>query len=323
MNKTLIINKKLCEELLTYERCIPKMKDCLIAISQKKAVNLQRFFVPNENNTRLAIMSAACNNEEVMGGKIIVFGKSSLSQGIVPLFCTQTGRLIGITDAKVMTKVRTASTSAAATDILARKDSKVLVILGGGDQGRAHAIAISKVRNIKEIYIWSYKEDTINECVCFLKEKLPHIKIEGNTNAKEIVKNADIICTTTAGSDQPILKGEWLKNGVHINAIGACNAKRLEVDIDTMKKCDVFTDWNEASFKDSGNIAIPVSNNEYSLSNIKGEVGQVLIGEIEGRTTTDQNTLFSSVGISIQDLISAKLIYDIAIEENKGVFVEL
>lgn len=321
--KTLIVSKKESEELLTYERCIPKMRDALKSISEQKSVVLERFFIPNENNTRLAIMPAACNNTEVMGGKVIVFGNKESAQGIVPLFCTKTGRLLAITDAKVMTKVRTASTSAAATQILSRKDSRVLAILGAGNQGRAHAIAISKVREIKDIYIWSYKNETIDSCIEYLKLKLPNTNIIKCIDAKDAVLNADIICTCTAGSDTPILRGEWLKDGVHINAIGACAKTRLEVDVEVLKKCSVFTDWTKASLSSSGDLAIPIGNNEITSDVIKGEVGEVIIGKIEGRISDKENTLFQSVGISIQDVISAHIIYKAAKEENKGVYVEI
>lgn len=321
--KTLIISKKECSELLTYERCIPAMKDALVQISENSAVVLQRMFIPNDNNSRLAIMAATSNKEEISGGKIIVFGNKETSQGIVPVFCTKTGRILAITDAKVMTKVRTASTSAAATDVLARKDSSVLAILGAGNQGRAHAIAICKIRNIKTINIWSYKEETIKSCIEYLNKELPNINIVFCETAKEASINADIICTTTAGSEKPILEGSWLKDGVHINAVGACNAKRLECDLEVIKKCSVYTDYTEASILSSGDLAIPLSNNEISLSDIKGEVGQVILNKIEGRTSNTQNTFFESVGISIQDLISANLIYKAALEEKKGIEVEI
>ncbi|MFI3252396.1 MAG: ornithine cyclodeaminase family protein [bacterium] len=321
--ETLIISKEDCSELLTYEKCIPSMKDALLQISSGKAVNLQRMFVPNDNNTRVAIMPSTSNTEEVSGGKVIVFGNKETSQGIVPLFCTKTGRLLAITDAKVMTTVRTASTSAAATDVLAKKDSSVLAILGAGKQGRAHAIAISKIRDIKTINIWSYKEETINSCIEYLTNELPNINIVFCKTAKEAVVNADIICTTTAGSDKPILKGKWLKDGVHINGVGACNAKRLECDLDTLNNCKIYTDWTEASIQSSGNFAIPMSNGEFNVTDIKGEVGEVLLNKIEGRISNDEKTFFSSVGISIQDLISANVIYKEALKNKKGIAVKL
>lgn len=323
MNKTLIISKEEALKLLTFERCIPKMKEALVSIAQDKVNILPRFFVPNEDNSRLAIMSGACNNTHIMGAKVIVFGNKETAQGIVPLFCTKTGRVKAITDAKVMTKVRTSSTSAAATDILAKKDSSILAILGGGNQGKSHAIAISKVRDIQTIYIWSYKQDTINSFEEYINNTLENVKVVKCSTVQEAVKDADIICTTTAGSDTPILKAEWLKKGVHINAIGACSNQRIEVDLNTMKLCKVYTDHTPSSISSSGNFAIPIKNNEYSVDEIIGEVGDVVLNKVLGRENNDEYTLFSSVGLSIQDIVSANIIYEAAVEENIGVYVQI
>ncbi|MFI3324655.1 MAG: ornithine cyclodeaminase family protein [Clostridia bacterium] len=320
MEKTLIINRRECEKLLTYERCIPAMKEAFLDTAVDEPKVLGRQFLVHENGKRFALMPGSSESNRVTGGKFIFFS----GQGIVPLFDIDTGKLIAITDAHVLTLVRTASTSAAATDVLANKDAKTLAILGGGNQGKAHAIAISKVRNIEKIYVWSYKESTINSCIQYIKENLPSVEVVPCINAKDAVINADIICTTTsARTNIPILKGEWLKKGVHINAVGACSAVGIECDSQTIKKCKVYTDWTKASVLSSGDLAIPLKNGEIEMSHILGEVGKVLTGKIQGRTAHDDMTFFESVGISIQDVVSAYVIYKAAKDENMGIFVEI
>ena len=123
--------------------------------------------------------------------------------------------------------MRTAEKSAGATDILAKEDAKTLAILGGGKQGIAHALAICAIRNIEKIYVWSYRESTVESCCSALKKALCGIEIIPCKEGKDAVTHADIICTTTAAkTDVPILKGEWVKKGAHINAIGACRGRK-------------------------------------------------------------------------------------------------
>lgn len=329
MSKTLIINKEECAKLLTYERCIPAMRDALVSISGKDAVVLQRQMIPHEGGNCLAIMPASSMSEKVTGGKVIIFPgpatyQAGTSQGIVPLFSTETGELLAITDAHVMTTIRTSSTSAAATDVLARKDAKNLAIVGSGNQGRAHALAISKVRDLKRIYVTDMMESSVVSCVEYLKEYLEGVEIIPCASAEEAVKEADIICTTTAGrSAEPVLKQEWVKEGVHINAVGACVPFGIECDTEILHKSRVYTDWTEAAARDSGDLAIPIASGMYKVEQIIGEVGQVISGEIEGRTSDTDNTFFETVGISVQDLISANIIYKAAKEKGMGIAVQI
>lgn len=320
MEKTLIVSRKECEKLLTYERCIPAMKEALLETAVPKPKVLGRQFLVHENGRRFALMPASSESNRVTGGKFIFFS----GQGIVPLFNIDTGNLVAITDAHVMTLVRTASTTAAATDILANKNAKTLAILGAGNQGKAHALAISMVRDIETIYVWSYTESTVNSFVHYIKEVLPNTKIIVCKERKDAVINADIICTTTsARTDIPILEGKWLKKGVHINAVGACSPVGIECDSETIKRCKVYTDWTEAAINSSGDLQIPLANGEIEKEHILGEVGKVMLGEISGRTSEDDMTFFESVGISIQDVISANIIYKAAKAMDMGTYVEI
>lgn len=159
--------------------------------------------------------------------------------------------------------------------------------------------------------------------MAYIKEALPHVEVIPCKEQRDAVVDAGVICTTTsARTDVPILKGTWLKKGVHINAVGACSVQGIECDSQVIEKCKVYTDWTEASVSSSGDLATPLKNGEISMDHILGEVGRVITGELAGRTSPDDMTFFESVGISIQDVVSTYVIYQAALQEDMGTLVE-
>ncbi len=329
MGKTLIINRKQCEEILSVEKCIPGMKACLIGLYDKSAKVLQRSMIIHENGNKLANMPASLISENVTGAKLTIFpgpqaAKNGTSGGIIPLFDIETGRLMAIVDAKLITVVRTAATSAAATDVLANKNAQSVAILGCGKQGKAHVDAMLAIRDIKTVYMWDLYMESAQAACQSLSTKYHDIDFVRCERAETAVINADIICTCTPGKTEiPVLKGEWLKKGAHINAVGACTAKGRELDGEAVTKSTVFTDWNEAVNRDGGDILLSLAKGELSAMPQMVEVGAVLKGEHPGRQTEDEITMFESVGISVEDIAAAKFIYEYAKENNIGTWVEI
>lgn len=329
MNKTLIVNRRECEQVLDYKSLIASMEDVFQAMSEGKVKNIQRTMIPHDSGCALAIMPASVLSEHITGGKVIIFpgkeaAKNKTQQGIVPLFDTETGALKAIVDAELITVNRTAASSAAATNYLARKDATVLAVLGGGKQGRAHALAVSAIRDIKKVNVWSYSEATVDDCCRYLKEHMPGVEIAGFLKAEDAVKDADIICTTTsAKTDVPILEGKWVKPGTHINAIGACKGTNRELDEECVVKSKVYSDMTDAVLRDGGDIAIPLNKGVIDKSHIIGEIGDVIAGTVQGRTKDEDITLFKSVGISAEDVAAAYLIYKRAEKMGLGTWIEI
>lgn len=329
MNKTLIVNRDLCEELLTLEACIPSMKETLIAASKNEIKMLQRNMINHESGNTLALMPASLLSKNVTGSKVIIFPgpKTRIertNQGIVPLFDTETGELIAIIDGELITVIRTAATSAAATDALARKDASSVAILGAGQQGKAHAEAMTLIRDIKEVYVWDMFPAAIEAACEVLSKKLPNVKVIPCETAEAAARQADIICTVTSmKDDSPFLKGEWIKDGAHVNAVGACSPVAREIDTNTVLRSRVFLDWTEATLRDAGDLIIPMNKGEVTKDHFVGEIGKVLTGELEGRTSETEITLFETIGISVEDIAAAHLIYERAKERNLGVWLEI
>ena len=326
MNKTLIVSRELCTQLLSVEDCIPAMTETLTAAARGQVTMLQRSMIPHDSGCKLAIMPATMVPRQVTGAKVIIFpgpAARGTSQGIVPLFDTETGALKAIVDAELITVVRTAATSGAATAILAKQDAASAAILGTGKQGRAHAKAMAAVRPIKTVYLWDQFPAAVEAAIAELTPALPGVQLVACDTARQAVADADIVCTTTSGRGGVVLEGSWLKPGAHINAVGACSAAHREVDTETVRRSKVYFDWKEASLRDGGDLAIPVKAGEIGEDHFMGDLGLVTTGQLEGRTNDQEITFFESVGLSVQDVAAANRIYETAKEKGLGVWVEI
>lgn len=326
MNKTRIIGRKEAEELLTMADCIDAMEQTLRDISAGQTAMLQRSMMPQPKDNKFALMAADNRQQGICGVKAIVFPGAEArakgtNQGIVPLFDSNTGALLAIVDAECITAVRTAASSAAATRILARQDSQTLAVLGAGRIGRLHIQAICQVRPIRRVLVWNRTPEKAEQCCQWAQEAFG-IEAQACSEARQAVEQADVVCTVTQAKE-PILQGEWLKPGAHINAVGACAGNARELDAQAVCRSRVYLDQREAALRDGGDLAILLSQGLLPMENIIGEAGQVLLGQVPGRQGPEEITLFESVGIAVEDLAAAQLIYEKACRQGVGVEVEI
>jgi thiomorpholine-carboxylate dehydrogenase len=233
---------------------------------------------------------------EGLGQKIVTFYPPNAGKGIpthmalIVLNDPQTGAPLAVMDGRLITEMRTAAVSAAATKLLASKDAKVLAILGSGVQAQSHTEALRLVRNFEEVRVWSPTREHAEK---FAKE------IGANaTAAEEAVRGADVVVTAT-NSKTPVLHGAWLKAGCHVNAVGACRPDWRELDDEAMSNV-VFVDSREAAMKESGDVIL-------SGAKIYAELGEALAGKVPQRT--NETTLFKSLGMAVEDIAAAMLVY--------------
>jgi ornithine cyclodeaminase len=216
----------------------------------------------------------------------------------VLLHSGETGELLAIMNASAITAIRTAAVSAVATRLLAREDASVLAILGAGVQARSHLQAIPLVRNINEVRIYS---------------RTP-AKAEGlgkvMESAEEAVRGADIIVTATS-SPEPLIRRKWLSDGVHINAVGSSIAAARELDGATVAAASLFVDRRESTVNESGDYLFALREGAISgPEHIKAELGEIILGKAEGRTSREEITLFKSLGLAVEDLACAAFLFD-------------
>ena len=311
----LFINKEKIASLLPMNECIEVMEKMFRSLASRECVQPLRslMWLP-EKKGLLGMMPGHANNLGVMGIKVISVFHSNRDaglpshQGVVILFDAQHGQPIMIFDAAEITAIRTAAASAVATKLLARKNSEALAIIGAGEQAKRHIEAIFLVRKIKQINIWNRSEKNAEQLAKKIFE-VHRIPIAVKKNVEEAVKNADIICTVTS-SREPVVMGEWITPGTHINVVGSSIAAARELDTAAVVKSKFFTDCYESLFNEAGDFLIPKKEGAVNNDHVKAEIGEVLLGKMKGRENDQEITLFKSLGIAVEDIFSAHHIYE-------------
>jgi len=228
-------------------------------------------------------------------------------QGVVVLFDANNGQPLMIFDASEITALRTAAVSALATTLLSRQDAEVLSIVGSGEQAERHIESILLVRKIRQINTWSRNEKNATRLASKVSER-HNIPVVVSKNAKEAVKDADIICTVTS-SPEPVVLGNWISRGAHINAVGSSTPVARELDTNAVLKSKLYTDCYESILNEAGDFLIPKKEGAVTDSHICGDLGELLLGTKRGREDNDEITLFKSLGIASEDISSCWHIY--------------
>jgi alanine dehydrogenase len=296
--------------LLPIEEAIPVMERVFRSLAAGECLQPLRslMWLPDKSGI-LGMMPGYAKGPDILGIKVITIfhGNGALGlpshQGVVMLFDAKQGSPLLLLDAAEITAIRTAATSALATRLLARPDASHLAILGTGEQAERHIQAISLVRTIDRITIWGRNNDHAQT----LARKFKNTQIA--PTAKEAVADADIICTVTA-SREPILYGEWIPEGAHINAVGSCTPATRELDTAAVLRSRLFTDRYESLFHEAGEFLIPKKEGFLTETDIQGELGEVLTDTKQGRKNAGDITLFKSLGIAAEDLFSAHYIFE-------------
>ena len=239
-------------------------------------------------------------------------------QGTVTLFDGSTGQPRAILDASAVTAVRTAAVSAVATRVLARDDARVLAILGAGVQGRAHLRALPAVREFDEVRVFSPSGEHARAVAA-----LGDGRVAVATSAEEAVRGADVVVLATS-SPSPVISREWLTPGAHVNAVGASVPSARELDVETVAACALFCDSRESLRHEAGEYRLAVEQGAIAGENhVRGELGEVLAGMADGRSSADELTVFRSLGLAVEDLAAAERAVARARELGIGTEVEL
>lgn len=326
--KVLVINHSQVKKLLTMEECIEVMSEVLksLARGESEMPLRQSMWLPDKKGL-LGMMPGFVGNLKVMGIKAVSVFPSNTNteydchQGVVLLFETEYGRPFTIIDATEITKIRTAAVSAVATDLLARKDARELAILGTGVQGREHLKAMLLVRKIQKVRAWDLYPEKADQFAQEESEKYS-IPVEAVATSRDAVRDADIICTTS-GAREPILFGDSIREGVHINAVGACFSTARELDAEAVAKAKMFVDRRESALNEAGDFILAKKEGAVSDGHIRGEIGDILVGSIKGRESEEEITLFESLGLAVEDIASAEYVYRKALQKGVGSSVEL
>jgi ornithine cyclodeaminase/alanine dehydrogenase-like protein (mu-crystallin family) len=283
--------------VLTYEQLIPAMEQALAAFSAGEVLQPVRSMLTVEKAQGfLGVMPAVMG--DAMGAKLVCFYPNNARSGLpthlatIVLIEPATGRPLAFLDGRLITEMRTAAVSAAVTRHLAREDAKVLALLGSGVQAHAHLEALRHVRRFEEVRVWSRTPAHAHRFAA-----------ETGARAMDLeaaVRGADVIVTVTS-SREPVLRGRWLKDGAHVNAVGACLPTWRELDDEALLGKTLVVDSREAALRESGDVI-------QSRAPIFAEAGEVFAGT--RRAPREGTTVFKSLGLAVEDLATARLVYD-------------
>lgn len=238
---------------------------------------------------------------------------------VIILSDPKNGFPIAIMDGTLITNLRTGAAGGIAAKYLARKDSSVVGLVGCGAQARTQFLALKELFKIKSVYIWGKDAACIKR---FLKDtKCFGLDIKVKDKISDCVKGADIVVTTTPVR-KPIVKAEWIKEGTHINAIGADAKGKEELEPALLKKAKIIVDDQQQAYH-SGEINVPISRGIITPKDIYATLGEVLIGKKEGRVSPKEITIFDSTGLAIQDVAVANLVYKSALKKKIGSYVKI
>ena len=280
---------------LRMEELIPAMERALIDFSAGKVTQPVRSVITVDPPGGFFGMMPALTPEG-LGIKIVTFYATNTERGLPTHMATiflvdpETGAPLAVMDGRLITEMRTAAVSAAATKLLASPDASVLAILGSGVQARSHVEALRLVRNFEEIRVWSRTPQRAEH----FAEKFGAKAM----SAKAAARDADVVVTAT-NSKTAVLKGSWLKPGCHVNAVGACRPDWRELDDEAMANV-VFVDSREAAMKESGDVIL-------SGTKIYVELGEALAGKVPPRA--NETTIFKALGMAVEDIAAGLLVY--------------
>ncbi|HET7458407.1 MAG TPA: ornithine cyclodeaminase family protein [Gemmatimonadaceae bacterium] len=325
----LVVNQTEVEALLPMAECMDVMADALRALAAGDAVLPLRTIVrlPGGRSAFGAMPAYLGRPEAAVGIKVItVFPDNDGTpldshQGAVLLFEVERGRLLAIMDASAVTAIRTAAVSGVATRALARDDATVLAILGAGVQAATHLEAMRLARPIERVRVWSRSAERARRFAERAAARFA-VEVEAVESAERAVRGAHVVCTTTA-SREPLLRGEWLAAGAHVNAVGASLPTARELDTEAVRRARLYVDRRESALAEAGDFLIPKSEGAIGDEHIVGEIGELLLGRVAGRRTGDEVTLFKSLGLAVEDVAAARLVYDKAVAAGAGTRVEL
>ena len=314
----LLSKEDICQ-IFSMKDAVESVKEAFSLFSQGKAeIPLRTNIHAAKNNGSLLFMPAYAEETGFASLKIINLYPDNLEKGIptsyaqVVLIDAETGEIAAMLDGSYVTQLRTGAASGVCFDVLGRKDAKTGALIGTGGQAGTQLEAMLTVRNLEKVYIYDISKERTAEFVRSMQQKLSGFGTEiiASESSDEAVENADLLITVTP-SRKPVFDASKCKKGITVSCVGAYQPHMQEMDPQILVKADkIFFDSTEAVLEESGDILIPLEQGLITQSDFTGEIGQVLTGDLAGRESDDEIIVFETVGIGMQDLVTAKAIYE-------------
>ncbi len=317
---TLIIREDEVARLLTMQDTLDAVEGSFRSQGDGTSINRprRRFHIPGKGSMQL--MSGVCYYRDAMGLKVYTSYRIG-TRFMVLLFSADTGDLLSIVQADHLGRMRTGAASGVATKYLAKDGATTVGMIGSGGQAATQLEAVCAVRNIKSARVFSRRPEPLAAFCDAMSRKLA-IDVSPAPSPEAAITGADVIITITNSRD-PVVKGEWISEGAHINAAGSNSLVRKELDNDAIRKSDIITvDSREQAQLECGDLLVAAERGAISWETVT-ELGDVVSGKTPGRTSDTQITLFESQGLAIQDVATAMKLYELALEQGLGQQIDI
>jgi len=319
----LLLSERDVRALLPMDDLIATMRAALVEFSSGRVQQpLRTVLDVGEHHAFFGVMPAFLPKNGALGTKLVTVFGSNIAIGLpshlatIVLLDSRTGELIAIMDGRYITEARTAAVSAVSAMLLAREDAGRLAILGSGVQARSHLRAFNRVRTLRDVRVWSPSERSRRTFADEMRDETA-APIAPVSSPQEAADDADLVVLATAARE-PVVRSEWIRDGAHIAAVGACRPDQREMDTALVQRARVFVDSRVGAQAEAGDLVIPIREGAFDAAHIAGELGELAAGAIAGRQSAAQVTVFKSLGMAIEDVAAAHLAYTRASERGLG-----
>lgn len=318
-----LLNEQQVHSLLPMHDLIAAMEAALAKFSAREVLQpIRSVLTVGPTKAYFGLMPAFVPRPASLGAKLVtVFGENHKKQlpshmATILLLDPETGALQAILDGRYITEARTAAVSAVSTRFLANPDAGTLAIIGSGVQARSHLEAYRHVRQLKQVRIWSPSERSRAQFVDDMSPKVP-VQIVNAPSAEAAVRGADLVVLVTS-SPTPVIDDAWVSAGAHVVCVGACRPTQQEMPPPLVKRGRLYVDSSAAAVVEAGDIVMNIAAGLFDASHIRGELGELVLGRVEGRKSLDEITIFKSLGMAVEDVVAADLVFRRAVESGAG-----
>jgi alanine dehydrogenase len=273
------------------------------------------------------VMPAYVTAPPQMGAKLVTVFGDNHARGLpshlatILLFDPDTGALVSVMDGRYITEARTAAVSAVSAKALARPEASRLAILGSGVQARSHLEALAEVRALADVRVWSPQARSRERFVTEMAGRVA-VPVRACDSAEAAVRGADSVVLVTS-SPTPVVDDAWVAPGAHVISVGACRPDQREMAPDLVARGRLVVDSRAAALVEAGDVVQGIREGRFDASHVAGELGEVLLGRISGRRSDAEVTIFKSLGMAVEDVAAADLVYRRAEDSGAGTVLEL
>jgi len=323
-----LLTEQHVHSLLPMSDLIAAMESALARFSAGEVLQpLRAVLTVGPTKAYYGLMPAYMPTPACMGAKIVTVFAENHTKGLpshlatILLFDPDTGSLIAMMDGRYITEGRTAAVSAVSARFLAKANASRLALIGSGVQARSHLEALTHVRQLQDVRVWSPRPQSRRQ---FIDEMSPRvaIPIRECSTPDAAVAGADLIVVATA-SKTPVVESEWVADGAHVMCVGACRPDQREMAPALVKRARLYVDSRAGALVEAGDVVMNIADGLFEASHVRGEIGQLVLGRVAGRASDAEVTIFKSLGMAVEDVVAADLVFRRASETGAGTELSL